>query len=136
MAEVPKNVRRYFNPTPGSVASIIAAAYSVPGVQYAFVIEEMGAGTVVIESDEPDIEPVRSAVETMRPAGVEINTITLEELGPFIEQRVEDALTRQAVVFKKAATTRHKKVNRWMKWIGVLGYGLGMLIGWLYGAHG
>ena len=134
MAKVPDNVRHYFNATPGSVASIIAALYSVPGVRHAFVILRAGEATVVVDSD--DLEPVMEVFDQIRPAGVQIDIVKQGDLGTLIDQRVGDAVRRLAVSTQRAAKKTEAANHRALKWIPILAYGLGMLIGWLYGAHG
>lgn len=101
MAKLPDNVRHYLNATPGSVASIVAAVYSVPGVRHAFVISGVGRATVVIDSGD-DLEPVMEMLDQVRPVGVQIDLVRPEDLGTLIDKRVAEALVRQALVFKKA----------------------------------
>ena len=143
MAKLPDNVRHYLNATPGSVASIVAAVYSVPGVRHAFVISGVGRATVVIDSDE-DLEPVMELLDQVRPAGVQIDIVRPEDLGTLIDQRVADALVRQALVFKKAEVAASKEHLRSLTMNGIrliigsssIGAFIGLTGGWLIGAHG
>ena len=117
-------------PAPGSPAAIIADVYSVRGVRHAFLIDGIGEATVVVDSDEDDLEPVMEVLDQARPAGVLIDIVRPEDLGTLIDQRVADALVRQALVFKKAevaAAVKRKRLDLAYMLLGIVV----MSIGWL-----
>lgn len=115
---------------PGSPSAIIASVYTVPGVRYAFLIDGFGEATVVVDSDEEDLEPIVECLERVRPVGVLIDIVRPEDLGTLIEHRIGDALLRQAQVFKKAEVAAAAKRKR-LDWAYMLLGIVVMSIGWL-----